>query len=367
MIVKDEARSIRATIESVAKSVDRCLIIDTGSSDGTVRIAHETCDRLFPSRYESPFVITSAPFVDFATTRNLALDRAAQLGATFGLVLSGDETLVFDDHHDSLRPFCEAHYSDTRGAYNIPIQYGGITFDSPRLVRFDAGWRYVGAVHEVLMKDGEPPPSIRVPGCHIFHDAENADPEKKNSRLYRDLELLRNQLKKNPTDTRTWFYVAQTLEDLGLRAQAIEAYARRVELGGWVEERYEALYRIARNSMILGKPWSEVQQLYLDAHATDPRRAEPLFEIAQHYKLVGNHALCWLFASRGAQIPYPKDCKLFIQQDVYRWKLADLAGISGYYVGEYDAGDRFARQAFNALPQSDRLRENVAIYERKSK
>jgi len=319
MIVKNEAKSLPALLDSVRNAIDSFAIVDTGSTDETLSILF---DRQILSM-EVDGDIRQLPFIDFATTRNESLKLAEELGAEFGLIMSGDETLVGGA---ALREFCRQAPAALEAA-NVLVESGGVKFESTRLVRLNTGWRFVSesGVHEVLMKEGQRA-EICVPGVKIIH--AESDPERKRSRLYRDLEMLRNQIARNPTDTRAWFYTAQTLDDLGLRAQAFETYKRRIQLDGYAEEIYESIFRMARIALMLGKPWPEAQQLYLDAHTADPRRAEPLFEIASLWRTVGNWPLTYLFASRGAEMPYPNGCKLFVQDDVYRWKLADLAVIA---------------------------------------
>lgn len=337
LLMKDEARSAAAVVASARPACDAVALLDTGSTDDTPDLVRAAAGDL-------PVVAATEPFVDFAASRNRSLDLAAATGATFALWLSGDETLT---DPAALRSFC-AQVRDEGGpghdAYNVPVEYAGLRFDSARLVRLGAGWRFVGVVHEVLCAPGEPPPSRRVPGCAVVH--AGADPERKRRRLYKDLELLREALRASPSDARTQFYLAQTLEDLGMHAQAHEAYARRVGLGGWVEERYEAAYRAARTAHVLGRPWPDVQQLYLAAHAVDPRRAEPLHAVAQRWANAGEPALAWLFASRGAALPFPRDCTMFVQADVYRWRLAELAADAAAALGEFvDAAAWRARAA----------------------
>lgn len=357
MIVKDEAKSIRQIIESVRSQIDHFVIVDTGSTDDTVAIARDALAGIDGK-------IVNLPFVDFATTRNASLDIAEEAGATFGLLLSGDETLV--DTNRSLRTFCEQIRDENgpnHGSYNIPVDVSRNRFDANRLVRLSAGWRYVGVVHEVLMKDGAPPATIRVPGCYILH--EGSDPTRKRLRLYRDLEMLREQLRKAPNDARAWYYTAQTLEGLGLNAQAHETYKTRVQLSGWIEECYEAAFGMARTAMVLQRSWNDVQQMYLNAYSIDPRRAEPLHAIATYWNQQRNHHLAWLYASAGARMAYPASCSLFVQKDVYDWQLAAIAGHAGYYVGEYEEGERFAKKALVGCPGDGKLAELVGMYEKR--
>lgn len=355
MIVKNEAASIRQIVESVKDQIDYYVIVDTGSTDDTISIASNALAGIKGQ-------IEHRPFVDFATTRNVSLDIAQATGATFGLLLSGDETLVDPKH--ALSAFCEQieHESGMyHGTYNMPIDVGLVRFDSNRLVRLTAGWRYVGVVHEVLMKEGQPPANIRVPGCRIVH--ADTDPTRARLRLYKDLEMLREQTRKTPGDTRAWYYTAQTLEGLGLHAEAHEKYKYRVGMGGWVEERYAAAFGMARTAMVMQAHWNDLQQMYLDAYAIDPRRAEPLYQIAFHWSQMRNHALAWLYASAGAKMVYPATCSLPVNREVYDWMLAEIAGQAGYYVGEYEEGERCARKAMEACPGNPKLKEVVEVYE----
>jgi glycosyltransferase involved in cell wall biosynthesis len=359
MIVKNESRSIRATIESVKPFVDRYLILDTGSTDGTQAIIKEAFEGVEGE-------VVEEPFIDFGTSRNRALELAG--GHTiFTLMLSGDETL---HGGEALRKFADEHresLGQPHGAYHVKVHYGSTHFDSPRLARADAGWRYVGVTHEVLSKEKTPPPSIRVPDAHIVHDLSHRDPRGSRRRWELDLRLLTEEARRKPNDTRTQFYLAQTLECLGNHKGAFAAYEKRVKMGGWQEEVYESLFRLARVSRLLGKPWPEVQQRFLDAHAHSPQRAEPLFAIAWYYYEKKNWPLTYLFASRGAQIPFPEKATLFVEAEVYQTKLLDLVGTSAYYVGEFEAGEAAIRKAIENKPDEPRFLKNLAFYDERKK
>jgi tetratricopeptide (TPR) repeat protein len=344
MIVKDEAHGIRATLESVKAAIDHWTIVDTGSTDGTQEIVEEVLRDL-------PGELHRAPFVDFATTRNLALDLA-EPRADYQLMLSGDEIL-----HGAvaLKEFCR---DASHEVYDLDIVLGETVYRSPRLTRSGAGWRYEGATHEALVK-AEHCPSEKIPGVKILHFA-NADAKRKRWQL--DLTLLTSALATDPVNPRTWFYLAQTYECLGSYAEALELYHRRVQLGGWAEEVYEAKFRIARVLKLLGTSWPEVQQAYLEAHAFDPRRAEPLHAIAQHYYEQKNHAMTFLFAQRAAALPTP-ECRLFVDAEVYTVKAHDLVATSAYYLGHHEIGRAAAEKAVAMRPNDPRLLKNLSFYE----
>ena len=104
MIVKDEATSLRRTLESVRGAADRALILDTGSTDGTQALARQLFVEVLPGE------LHEEPFVDFATTRNRSLELCAGQ-SVFALILSGDETLQRE-----LAP-----YRESKGTLRFPL------------------------------------------------------------------------------------------------------------------------------------------------------------------------------------------------------------------------------------------------------
>lgn len=359
MIVKNESRAIRATIESAKPFIDRYLVLDTGSTDGTQAIVREALA-------DVPGELVEEPFVDFGATRSRALELAGA-HTVFTLMLDGDETL---QGGEALRAFGERH-RDTlgphHGAYLIKVQSGASTVDLPRLARTDASWRYVGVTRETLIKEKSPPPSIKVPDVLVVHEVAHRDGRPSRKRLDLDLRLLTEESKRRPGDPRTQFHLAQALEGLGNLRGAYAAYEKRLKMGGWQEEIYASLFHLARLSQTLRKPWPEVQQQFLDAHSHSPNRAEPLFAIAWHYYEKKNWPLTFLFASRGAQIAQPTRTVLALDPEVYRGKLLDLVGTAAFYVNEFEAGEAAIRKALADRPDDARLLRNLKFYEDRKK
>lgn len=349
MIVKDEARSILATLDSVRGAVDRVVILDTGSTDGTQDLV-----RAFDG---AAVVLHEEPFVDFASTRNRALELAGE-ASTFTLMLSGDETL---HGGRELRRFCERRARAADGAYHVRVQLGGEQYDSARLARAAAGWRYVGVTHEVLCRSGERAASIRVPGARVAHDISHRDAASQRRKWERDLALLTAEIGAREDDVRSWFYLAQTLECLEDFERAQRAYEQRVRLGGWQEEVYESLFRLGRVDAALGRPWLEVQQRYLAAAAHSPHRPEPLLAIAKHYQTEQAWPLAYRFASWGAALPFPDQAMLFVDPEA-RDKLLDVLAVAAFQVGAFGAGEAAVREAIARKPADPRLRANLDHY-----
>lgn len=359
MIVKDEEATIARTLRSVKPFIDRWVILDTGSTDATREIIRAEMAGV-------PGELHDKPFVDFSTTRNEALDLAGT-STEFILWLDADDEI---ENGKALRAFVareRTNQGPDREAYYLRVRVG-ITFDSARLMRSRSGWRFRGVVHEVLTRAGHPPPVHRVPDVIIQHHPGADAMERSRKRWVRDVGLLEKAIADDPGDTRAAFYLANTLLWLNRYEEAEKAFNHRIALGGWREELFESRLSLAKIAAAQLRPWLEVQSKYLDVHMFAPHRAEPLHAIAAHHDALKQHALTFLFARRGYELPFPKQDTLFVDEEVYTWKMADLVASSAFWIGEFAIGEEAARKAARARPKDSRLQTNLEFYlKRKAK
>ena len=71
--------------------------------------------------------------------------------------------------------------------------------------------------------------------------------------------------------------------------------------------------------------------LALKAYETRPTRAEPLWELARHFRIKDMPHAALLFADRAMQIEYPKGDLLFVEDTVYRHGVRQEYAIAAYY------------------------------------
>ena len=353
MIVKDEEKTLARTLRSAKPFVDRWVIVDTGSTDGTRELIQREMEGV-------PGELIERPFVDFSTTRNLGLELCGE-ATEFVLWLDADDLL---ENGKALRSFLEKERKTSgpdREAYYVRVDLG-IRFDSPRILRTRSKWRFKGVVHEVLTHPDRPPPSHRAPDVLIRHERGEGSLEKSKKRWERDVGLLERALAEDPKETRAAFYLAQSLRWLGRNEEAEKAYERRIAMGGWAEEVYESRMGLAYVAIAKRLAWREIEGRYLEAHLAAPHRAEPLYAIAMHYNQQGKHALTYLFARRGYELPLPMKDKLFVDEEVYAWKMADLVASSAFWIGEFEMGEAAAQKAVRAKPDEARLKSNLNFY-----
>jgi glycosyltransferase involved in cell wall biosynthesis len=348
MIVRNEERIIARCLNSVAAHVGCWIIGDTGSTDRTPAIVQD----FFRDR-DIPGELHHFPFLNFEQARNEALDRARSSALAFDYVLLTDADMEL--------AVTDASFRDrlTAPAYSV-LQRTRISYWNDRLVRRDTVARYRGVTHEYLEV---PAGRERLEGIHFIDHAEGSSRAEK---FARDIRLLREDLARDPENVRSWFYLAQSFRDNGQWDEAIKAYQRRVELGGWAEESWYARLQIARCLLRQGDEAGFLQHA-LAAWNDRPHRAEPLYDLAKYHRDRSLNAPATLFAATGLQIGRPKDDTLFIEDWIYDWGLREEYSISGYYVAEHRARaaavcDSLALSANTPAAMREQARRNLRFY-----
>jgi tetratricopeptide (TPR) repeat protein len=342
MIVKNEARVIRRCLDSVAPHVQRWLIVDTGSTDGTQ-------DIIRAHMKDVPGELVERPWKNFGHNRSEALSLARE-GSDYLLVIDADERLVVPPGFRW--PALEAD------DYLVACQYEGspTIWYRTTLLKASLPWRYEGVVHEFPTCDRERNTG-KLPGPSIVSHTDGARNANEKEKFASDARLLEQALKEDPTNARNAYYLAQSYRGAGEVDRAIAAYEHRATMGGWYEEVYGSLFSSAALRHEAGHDWPSVSAAYLRAYQFHPRRAEPLCALATRHRLEGEWALAELFARAAAGIARPDDIFL-VDDSVYDWRAADELAIATYYVGKYAESEALCRKLLSnpKLPASERER-----------
>lgn len=342
MIVRNEAPIIEATLDMVAPYIRSWVIVDTGSDDGTQDLIRNRMAAL-----GIPGDLFERPWRNFGHNRSEALTLAQGHG-DYIWVLDADDsiegTLDFGQLGEDL--------------YQLRYGLGSAVFWRPNLFRDGLPVRYEGVVHEYVMVDGDFTHD-RLDGDYYIDSrrlgARNSDPQKKYES---DRDLLLAEVERNPDDARSVFYLAQSYFDLADFDNARKWYLQRSEMGGWDEEVYYALYRVASSMWSQGEAWPQVQDAYLRAWEFRPSRAEPLYDIAHRYRLDERYWLGYLFAERAAAIPYPEQDTLYVSQEVYQWGALDELALCASWIDKHAEAFAVWRRVLAQpdLPDDDRQR-----------
>jgi len=341
MIVRDEAHVVRETLDSVAPHLDHWVIVDTGSTDATMEVVGEHMAGL-----GIPGELHERPWRDFGANRTEALELCRGR-ADYAWVVDADDLVVGE--------------LDLTGlvADSYLLRYGpDFRYWRKQIFRDGLPWRYEGAVHEYA-RCLEPATEQRLEGDYHLESRRLGSRSRSADKYERDCRILEEAIARDPADERSWFYLAQSRLDAGDHRGALDAYTRRAGMGGWDEEVFYSLLRRAACLTALDEPWEAALRAHLQAWESRPTRAEPLYEIARHYRIADNFELGYLFAGRATRIPYPEADSLFVAADVYEWRALDELAICAYYVGRHQESFEISTRLLESARLPDAERERV--------
>ncbi|QDU83909.1 SPBc2 prophage-derived glycosyltransferase SunS [Planctomycetes bacterium Pla163] len=218
IIARDEEAFIDECLESARDHVDEIVVVDTGSTDRTVEIAHEHGARVVHVAWKN----------NFAAARNASLEMAT---GTHALILDADERLVDGEAARERIDAFVARHPGWSGRVRIVNEPGGSQSSITRLVPLDGLHQFRGRVHEqVVFALGEPlREDLGIVVRHLGY-AEDVMVERQKTERYR--ELLELELSERPDDEYAWYQLGRTLHAGGSHEEARAAFERALELGG---------------------------------------------------------------------------------------------------------------------------------------
>lgn len=376
MIVKDEEHIIRDCLSSIAPYIDRYDISDTGSSDKTKEIIRE-----FFEEKGIPGEVYDDPWQGFGKSRTKSL-RNCKGKADYAWVIDADDFVEGD--------FKYPENFGQHDGYALNIFRGTFNWWRNQIFKVDSDWEYIGVIHEYadaprkreeqngqLMLD-------RIGGNYRIHartmgkrtlEFENDEQEK----YLHDAEILVDCLTNpesdnyEPNNGRYLFYAGQSYFDGGEYEKAYEWYKKRAEFGGWEEEQWYSVFRMAQcflsNEMQNKDPdwWQKAQDHLLQAWNIRPYRAEPLLTLARTHRLNHNPNLAYLFARAGVNIKFPENDILFLSHSVYEWELLDelaaVAHITGDWMLGYQAASKLIEERKFPEEHRQRIENNFNSYQ----
>ena len=364
MIVKNETHIVKECLQSMLPYIDRYDITDTGSNDGTPELIKE-----FMDEHDIPGEVYLSDWKGFGDSGDKTGSRTESLRncdgkADYAWVIDADDFIEGDfkypDHMDA-------------DAYSLRIGREDFTWWRTQIFKTGIDWRYIGVLHEFAECKGKTQPqSDRLMGEYRISartlGARNVGIDTVE-KYTKDANELEEAMKEEPDNSRYQFYLAQSYFDSQQFEKSLDAYYKRSTMGGWEEEAYYSLYRVAMLKAILERPWPEIQQAFLDAYDYRPIRAEPLYQIARLYREVHNKPrLGYTFARMALEIPYPANDILFISEDVYKYQILDEVGACAYYAGKphvgYQACKRLVEEKLVPDAHLDRVSANLHEYEK---
>jgi tetratricopeptide (TPR) repeat protein len=315
-MVKDAGDDFRQVLRDNIPFIDHWTILDTGSTDNTVSIIKEELGDIPGQLYQEPFI-------NFRDSRNRLLELA---GTKFAFNIMLDDTYVLNGRVREFLTYARA--DDEFQSLSIFIKNPDVLYSSNRITKPERHLKYIYTIHEIIQKNYN--------GCmpleYGFIEDHNSPymSQRTIARKYKDLELLFEEIKKNPEDARLYYYTAETYLCLEKWQEAIEYYELRVKMdaSGFREETQDSLYKIAVIAHInlgpsYGYTWEKCQQLYMNCYEYDPNKPEAPFMIGKTLVEMGHKHSAYLYLKRAFEV-----------RDTYN-TMNNRIKISNYYVPYY--------------------------------
>ena len=291
-MVKNSGDGFREVLEKNLPYADNLTILDTGSTDNTVKIIRDFLKHNPGSLYEEPFL-------NFRDSRNRLFDLA---GKDYAFNIMLDDTYILTG---PIRDFLNiARGDDVADSFSMFINGGDTKYGSVRVTKPRNNPRYKYRIHEVV--DSLLPMMIPEKYGTIYDLVSPYMNKRTYERKRYDLEMLFADREEYSDDPRILYYIAETYLCMHNFEKAAEYYALRSNEEGYTEEKYDSLYKYAvLHHMNLGTPWEKCHQYYLKAFEYEPRRPESLFMIGYENSKRGNYNTSYIYLKQAFEIGIP--------------------------------------------------------------
>lgn len=348
MIVKNESKIIVNCLDSVLPFIDYWVICDTGSTDGTQTVI----ETYFKEKGIEGELYNDA-WVDFAHNRTLAFQRVKNK-SKYCLVIDAD-----DIFHGNL----ELPVDDKYTCFHIKLKLGNLEYYRKQIFLNSLDWKYTGVIHEYpeLVSKNIMTSTTRLKDVYIKAGTFGYRNQTSTSKFHNDIKIILNGIEKEPTNSRYYFYLANSYSDIQNYNEAIVYYKKRIDMGGWSEEIYYSMYCIGlckENSQNYDFE-KEILYDYLKAFHYRNTRLEALYRIILYFRKKKMYTESFAYAMLAKNtFSSPQKDVLFVDGLIQLYKFKDEFAISAYWVGFASFSHTLNTDILKikSLPEKDRNR-----------
>lgn len=344
LMIKNERDFIRRTLDSLNEKVDGFVIYDTGSTDDTLDVIRA----YFEGDDRDRLDIKEGEFIDYGPSRNILMDFADDTGKyDFLILIDANDEYVGERPHAELSKEYDGYFVRRKLLYNN--RGYTMSFDALKVIRCGSGIRSKGVAHEYEDASGKKIANDVISSFYIYQDKTRDIVTRNTQKWEKDRDLLLKQIEREPNDSRSLFYLAQSYLCLNEHEKAYNTYVDRIKCKnvGFVEEIWNSMLQCGNILKAKDVDWRFALDWYMCCYKLE-NRVEPLVEIVSHYNNEKCYDFAYAFARLACQLDYPKQARLFVEDTHYtytRWHLASICAY--YYAKKYNCDEamRFGKEA----------------------
>lgn len=220
MIVKNEAHILRQSLASFRKFTEEIIIVDTGSTDETKKIAKEFTDFVYDFEWTG----------NFSDARNFAATKAT---GKWIMAIDADECL----EEESYLKLKKQLKLQTESIYMAQIisftgEKGRVTTTNhmPRIYKNDGTICFRGVIHEQLEAVDKHSIEAGIADVKIYHYGYMSEIVEKQGKSNRNLGLLEKEVKNNKDSGFVHFNIGQEMNRLGKKEEALKEFSEAFRL-----------------------------------------------------------------------------------------------------------------------------------------
>lgn len=315
LIVKNEQANLAKCLRSLRGKVDEIVIVDTGSTDDTRRIAQEYTPKVFKSKLFNEH--TEVVDFHFGEARNEALDKCS-----YDWILSIDADEIVNG--DGLRDYIDASKSRL---YNVWLTGGTRLVRVPRVFRRDPDMRWRNRVHEQPGKgqDGKAAYAFMPQDVMSIHH-EPGTTEHSLKRYQRNILLLKRQLINNENVGHAVMQIAQTYGAIGphMGLEALGHYFAYY-LNADPDSNYRSQSIMGIVTSLINVGLHQLALPYAEEFARcEPNCPEAWTLLSDIYVYQGKHAMAMTQLAKAMAIEKPTPPIMFTKATINREHLAGV-------------------------------------------
>ncbi|HWL24552.1 MAG TPA: glycosyltransferase [Ureibacillus sp.] len=218
MIVKNEEKVLNRCLTSVSKFVDEIIIVDTGSSDNTKKIASEYTSNIYDFNWIN----------DFSAARNFAASKAS---GEWILVLDADEYVDEENFQSFISELTKdngIYDAYTAKILNFSGNFGEHLIQNlhDRVYKNNGEISYYRKIHEQFKNNDNTPVKTKNSSLLIFHSGYLNRTVKEKEKSERNKELLDLEMMGENNKDFDYFNFGNEYFSMGKYSEALEAYLK---------------------------------------------------------------------------------------------------------------------------------------------
>lgn len=346
MIVKNEEAVLARCLDSIREGVDEIIIVDTGSSDATKKIAARYTDKIYDFEWID----------DFSAARNFSFSKATK---EFAMWMDADDVFTEADR-DAFVQLKESIPQDVDVVmmrYHTAFDEEGkpvFSYYRERLIRTNLVFSWKGRVHEAIVHSGR----VLYSDIAVTHHSVKTSYTDRNLKIYEKQAAAGEAL--SPRDQ---FYYGRELYYHRYYERAEQVLQAFLSSGlGWVENNIEACKILSYCFLETNDVFSALTALTASFRYDAPR-AEICCEIGNLFLRFPNYRVAAFWYELALRIPREDQNGAFVSEDCHGYLPCIQLCVCYDRLGDRKKAEEYNRLAGTYRPYSPAYQYNLQYFE----